>query len=107
MTNNTRSVIYACLLLLAIIIGACTKDSALPESNNKQPLNFRLSTARQIYEENYGNLCFPELYLKPIEQTKGSNFFHNLQQTPLWEKFHFMENDWSYVYEIPILYSNQ
>ena len=50
-------------------------------------------------------LCFPDLYLKPIVQTKGSNFFHNLQQTPLWDKFHFVENDWSYIYEIPILYN--
>ncbi len=105
MTNNTRTALYSGLLLLAIIIGACTKDSIPPESNYKQPHNFRLSAAREFYEENFGNLSFPELYLKPIVQTKGSNYFHNLTQTPLWDNFHFVENDWSYIYEIPILYN--
>jgi|GEM_PF-3867416 len=27
MTNNTRNAIYACLLLLAIIVRACVKDN--------------------------------------------------------------------------------
>ena len=29
MANNTRTAFYACLLLLAIIVGACVKDGAI------------------------------------------------------------------------------
>ncbi len=105
MTNNTRNAIYACLLLLAITVGACVKDSTVPESIHKQPQDFQLADARKHYEENIENLCFPEIYLKPIIQTKGSNYFHNLKQTPLWDRFNFTENGWSYIYEIPILYN--
>ena len=46
MTNNTRKAIHACLLLLAIIVGACVKDSTLPESKYKQPQDFRLVDAK-------------------------------------------------------------
>ncbi len=105
MTNNTRTAIFACLLLLAIIVGAYVKDATVPESIHKQPQDFRLADARKHYEENIENLCFPEIYLKPIIQTKGSNFFHNLNQTPLWNESHFSDNGWSYIYEIPILYN--
>ena len=105
MTNNTRNAIYACLLLLAITVGACVKDSTVPESIHKQPQDFQLADARKHYEENIENLCFPEIYLKPIIQTKGSNYFHNLKQTPLWDRFNFTENGWSYIYEIPIIYN--
>ena len=77
----------------------------MPESIHKQPQDFRLADARKHYEENIENLCFPEIYLKPIIQTKGSSYFHNLEQTPLWDRFHFSENGWSYIYEIPILYN--
>ena len=105
MTNNTRNAIYACLLLLAITVGACVKDSTVPESIHKQPQDFQLADARKHYEENIENLCFPEIYLKPIIQTKGSSYFHSLEQTPLWDRFHFSENGWSYIYEIPILYN--
>ena len=105
MTNNTRNAIYACLLLLAITVGACVKDSTVPESIHKQPQDFQLADAKKHYEENIENLCFPEIYLKPIIQTKGSNYFHNLKQTPLWDRFNFTENGWSYIYEIPILYN--
>ena len=105
MTNNTRKAIHACLLLLAILIGACAKDSIMPESKYEQPQDFRLADARKHYEENIANLSFPELYLKPLIQTKGSSYFHSLEQTPLWDRFHFSENGWSYIYEIPILYN--
>lgn len=105
MTNNTRNAIYACLLLLAITVGACVKDSTVPESIHKQPQDFQLADARKHYEENIENLCFPEIYLKPIIYTKGSNYFHNLKQTPLWDRFNFTENGWSYIYEIPIIYN--
>lgn len=105
MTNNTRTAFYACLLLLAIIVGACVKDSTVPESIHKQPQDFCLADARKHYEENIENLCFPEIYLKPIIQTKGSSYFHSLEQTPLWDRFHFSDNGWSYIYEIPILYN--
>lgn len=105
MTNNTRNAIYACLLLLAMTVGACVKDSTVPESIHKQPQDFQLADARKHYEENIENLCFPEIYLKPIIQTKGSNYFHNLKQTLLWDRFNFTENGWSYIYEIPILYN--
>ena len=77
----------------------------MPESIHKQPQDFRLADARKHYEENIEHLCFPEIYLKPIIQTKGSSYFHNLEQTPLWDRFHFSENGWSYIYEIPILYN--
>ena len=92
-------------MLLAIIVGACVKDSTVPESIHKQPQDFCLADARKHYEENIENLCFPEIYLKPIIQTKGSSYFHSLEQTPLWDRFHFSENGWSYIYEIPILYN--
>ena len=105
MTNNTRNAIYACLLLLAITVGACVKDSTVPESIHKQPQDFQLADAKKHYEENIENLCFPEIYLKPIIYTKGSNYFHNLKQTPLWDRFNFTENGWSYIYEIPIIYN--
>ncbi len=87
------------------IVGACVKDSTVPESIHKQPQDFKLADARKHYEENIGSLCFPEIYLKPIIQTKGSSYFHSLEQTPLWGRFHFSENGWSYIYEIPILYN--
>ena len=74
-------------------------------SIHKQPQDFRLADARKHYEENIENLCFPEIYLKPIIRTKGSSYFHSLEQTPLWDRFHFSENGWSYIYEIPILYN--
>ncbi len=92
MTNNTRIVFYACLLLLAITVGACVKDSTVPESIHKQPQDFSLADARKHYEENVENICFPEIYLKSIVQTKGSDYFHSLKQTPLWDNFHFVEN---------------
>ena len=105
MTNNTRIVFYACLLLLAITVGACVKDSTVPESIHKQPQDFSLADARAHYEENIENICFPEIYLKSIIQTKGSDYFHSLKQTPLWDNVNFVENEWSYIYEIPILYN--
>ena len=46
MTNNTRKAIHACLLLLAIIVGACVKDSMLPESKYEQSQDFRLADAK-------------------------------------------------------------
>ena len=52
MTNNTRNAIYACLLLLAITVGACVKDSTVPESIHKQPQDFKFSDARAFFEEN-------------------------------------------------------
>ena len=52
MTNNTRNAIYACLLLLAITVGACVKDSNVPESIHKQPQDFKFSDARAYFEEN-------------------------------------------------------
>lgn len=45
MTNNTRTAFDACLLLLAIIVGACVKDSTVPESIHKQPQDFCLADA--------------------------------------------------------------
>ena len=65
MTNNNRTAFYACLLLLDIMVGACVKDSTVPESIHNQPQDFRLADARKHYEENIENLCFPEIYLKP------------------------------------------
>lgn len=105
MTNNTRSTLCLVLLLLAMLVLSCTQDTLSPESQNQQPQDFRLADARKHYEGNIKNLCLPQIYLKPIIQTKGNNFFHSLKQIPQWEKYHFWENDWSYIYEVPILYN--
>ena len=50
MTNNTRNAIYACLLLLAITVGACVKDSTVPESIHKQLQDFKFSNDTLKFE---------------------------------------------------------
>ena len=51
MTNNTRNAIYACLLLLAITVGACVKDSTVPESNYYETPNF--NDISFVYPDNF------------------------------------------------------
>ena len=105
MTNNFRIATSAVLLLLAMIVLSCVQDNLILESQSQQPSDFTLADARKNYEGNIKNLSLPEILLKPIIQTKGNDFFHSVKQTPLWEKYHFVENDWSYTYEIPILFN--
>jgi hypothetical protein len=52
MTNNTRIAFYACLLLLAIIVGSCVKDSTVPESIHKRSQDFKFSEARAFFDKN-------------------------------------------------------
>ena len=103
MINDARIATFACLLLLTMVIGACVKDSTMLERINKQPQDFLLVDARIHYEKNIETLCLPEFYLKPIIQTKGRDFFYGLEQILLWDNFYFLENEWSYIYEIPTL----
>ena len=59
--NNTRTAIYACLLLLGIIVGGLRKRLYLTWERSQAAPGFCLADARKHYEENIEHLCFPEI----------------------------------------------
>ncbi len=107
MTNNTRNAIYACLLLLAITVGACVKDSTVPESIHKLPQDFKFSEARAFFEENAKMPAnYPILFDSPTTKSTVDDSLSVLSYfTILWDNVKSVEMPDSYVYEIPLLHN--
>ena len=107
MTNNTRNAIYACLLLLAITVGACVKDSTVPESIHKQPQDFKFSDARAFFEENAKMPANSSTLLSslPTKSTDDDTLSLLSYFTVLWDNVQGVEMPDSYVYEIPLLHN--
>ena len=97
MTNNTCTAIYACLLLLAITVGACVKDSTVPESIHKQPQDFRLTDAILNHSSKQKGAVISTIWNKlrfgtdsTFRKTDGhifmkSPFFITLPLRPQWD----------------------
>ncbi len=108
MTNNTRIAIFVCLLLLAIMVGACVKDSTVPESIHKQPQDFKFSEARAFFDENAKMPANSSIQFES-STTKSTTAEDSLSPlsyfTVLWDNVKSVELTDSYAYEIPLLHN--
>lgn len=94
-------------MLLAITVGACVKDSTVPESIHKQPQDFKFSDARAYFEENAKMPANSSTLLSslPTKSTDDDTLSLLSHFTVLWDNVQGVEMPDSYVYEIPLLHN--